>query len=789
MPDNRRNGHHSQHQELSLRDFWHLAVRHRLLVLAVAAAVLALAAVYTLRSAPVYESQTTLRIKEEKGSMSLLEDLAPLTGGGQSEIETEMVVLESRQIADQVVDSLSLHVSVNEPRVRRAALFSAVRAPRDVPAGRYELRRRGDGAYDVRRLEGTGQVPAQPLRAGVPATIGGVALTLRPGIGAERVELEVRSFRRTVDDLRETLKVSRPDLKAQVVAVRFRDTDPDMASAVPNATASEFIAYKRRNSKSESSSTVAFLRQQVEGYETQLRGAEGQLRAFREGSQVVSLTAEATEQVKRLAQLQAERDELTAERSALVSVLQRIETASASANSPAPYREIASFPSFLANRAVQDVLGNLIQLENQRAELLVRRTDASVDVQGINERIDQLENQLLSTARGYLQGLDSQLTAVNQSLGRFSGLLTSIPSKEIEFARLARQQTLLQDIYTLLQTRLKEAEIQEAVEPGDVQVVDNALVPEKPVAPRPVLNLAVALMLGLGLGVGAAFVRQVLDTRVRSKDDALQATAGLPVLGTIPRIRMAPLPGAPRVRVGGTALPERLVASADPGNPASEAYRALRTSLTFSNVERPPQVVVVTSAMPGDGKSTSASNLAVTLAQQGTRTLLVDADLRRGVLHNTFGLDQSPGLTHVLHGMSLDEAVREVPLEGLTQPLQFLAAGAFPPNPAETLGSPRMRELIALLRERYDTIVFDAPPLNLVTDAAVLGRSADVTLLVTRVGVTEKAALQHAAEQLQLIGTSVGGLVLNDIDVRTAGYHGYGVYGYAANGSNGKGRG
>lgn len=783
-----------QHQEFSLRDLWHLAMRHRLLVLGTAGTVLLLAALYTKAASPVFESAATLRIKETKGSMSLLEDLAPLTGGGRSEIETEMAVLESRQIADEVADSLSLHVQVVEPSVPRSAILSQVRAGREVRPAQYELTRRADGTYGVERLKGRGGALPQAIRPGQPVVLDGVRLTLRPGVDAERVEVRVASFRRTVEYLRATLKVSRPDLKAQIVAVRFRHTDPQIAAAVANATTEGFIAYKRRNSKSESSSTVQFLREQVGGYEEQLRGAEGELRAFREGSQVVSLTQEATEQVKRLASLQAERDQLIGERTALSGLLSRIESASRDANSPAPYREIAAFPSFLANRAVQDVLSNLIQLENQRAELLVRRTDESVDVQGFTQRIAQLETQLLSTARGYLQGLDSQISAVNQSLGAFSGMLETIPSKEIEFARLARRQELLEGIYTLLQTRLKEAEIQEAVEPGDVQVVDNALVPERPVSPRPVLNMMVALIFGLTAGVGVAFIRQVLDTKVRSKEDALVATGGLPVLGTIPRIRpfaastaTALAGGKGNGRLGtaaAAAVPHRLVTSVDPGSPASEAYRALRTSLTFSDLDRPPQVVVITSAMPGDGKSTSSANLAITLAQQGTRTLLVDADLRRGVLHNTFGVDQSPGLTHVLHGLSLDEAVREVPLPGSPVPLYFLSAGAFPPNPAETMGSPRMRELLLKLREKFEVVIFDAPPLNLVTDAAVLGRSADATLLVTRVGITQKGALAHAAEQLRLLGTRVGGLVLNDIDTRTAGYHGYGTYGYAA--TNGK---
>jgi tyrosine-protein kinase Etk/Wzc len=183
--------------------------------------------------------------------------------------------------------------------------------------------------------------------------------------------------------------------------------------------------------------------------------------------------------------------------------------------------------------------------------------------------------------------------------------------------------------------------------------------------------------------------------------------------------------------------------------------------------------------MPGDGKTTSAANLAITLAQQGVRILLIDGDLRRGVLNSVFGTPREPGLSNVLLGVGkLEQAVRSIDL-GQNGSLDFLSTGTLPPNPAELLGSQRMRKLLAELEDKYDAILIDSPPLNIVTDAAVLGTVADGVVIVARAGVTEKQALMYASEQLANVHAPLLGAVLNDVDFASNRYYGmYGKYGY-----------
>jgi capsular exopolysaccharide synthesis family protein len=788
-------------ESFTFRDFWYTIVSQRWLVLGVTAAAVLLSGFVVSRQQPRFKSEATLRVNAgAEGAANPLEAITPITGGAETELATDMVVLRSRQVAEVVAESLSLNLRLMEPARPRHRVLLPLRVPRNTPTGTFELTRESGTEYSMRAVSGpTAGQPARRVRIGVPFEVNGATIAIAPklvGSAPEKVVFAFGPLTAAAAGLRGSLEVYRPDPRAQVVHIRFDSGDPKLAADVPNAISRHFIQYKAAASQQEARSTVEFLREQVSNYEGELARAESRLQSFREQEQVVNLQDEATQQVRRLAELQGSVEQLRSERDALTTLLAKVRAGSQTAGEPSPYRQLAAFPSFLQNPAVNNILNTLTDLENQRTQLLVRRTTENLDVQGLDQRIRELELHLYRVAQNHVESLDSQIRSEDASLRRFGTQIQLIPAREVQYARLAREQELLTQMYTLLQTRLKEAEIRNAVEPSTVEVIDEALIPKNPYMPRPFRSLFLAGVLGLITACALAVSRRALDTRIRTREDAQAATGGAPILGAIPRIRVATAGHAPgangaspdgkkkgRRRVALSAVsPEalqtsRIVTRIDPHSPASEAYRSLRTNLTFSSIEHPPQVVVVTSALPGDGKSTSAANLAVTLAQQGTRTLLIDGDVRRGVLHQVFELPQSPGLTNALLGREeLERVVYRVPLDG-ENALDVIPAGVFPPNPSEILGSQRMHNLLALLREKYEMIIVDAPPLNLVTDAAVLGTSADTTILVARVGITDKRALQHAATQLFHLNAPLAGVVLNDIDLSGGSYYGY-SYGY-----------
>lgn len=785
-----RNGRRSD-EIVQLRDLWNLLARNKWLILGclVLSGILGLA--YTSTRVPVWDARVSIRIEEERSSMPVLDVLQTISQGSQ--VETEMEVLRSRTLAKEVVDSLNLQLRVAEPKTRaRDELLGRIHVEPWAPKAEYRLERSADARYRIVDLsDGSDAGTVSPSE---PAVLPGVTFTLAPGaLEYDVLELRVQAFDEAVGALQATLTVGRPNRDAGIVVARYESADTQLVHQVPNLLADLFIARRLQVQKTEARSTVDFLGEQIDTLSRQLTEAEERLREFRQGEQVVSLEAEATAQVTQLARLQAERNQLDAERAALQDLLdeiRRAEEANPTApGEPSPYRRLIAFPSLLRNQAASELLRSLNEIEDERADLLRRRTAEEPDVVALTRRKEALEEQLRSIATTYLEGLTKQVSSMDQTLERFGTQLSRIPGKEVQYARLERRQKLLEEIYTLLQTRLKEAEIAEAVEDPSVRVVDQAELYDQPIRPRPVVNLAVSLILGLVVGVGGAFTREYMDDTVHTREDMQRATGGAPVLGMIPRIREAgwknggrsgKRKGVKAKQNGAGHLESRLVTGRDPRNPVSEAYRSLRTNITFSNPDRPPKTLVFTSPMPQDGKSTSAANLAITLAQQGIRAVLIDADLRRGVLHSVFKTPREPGLTDVLASQSaLEDALQQLEL-GSSGRLDFLPTGTLPPNPSELLGSESMRALLQSLEESYEAVILDSAPLNVVTDAAVLGTKADGVVLIARASVTDRGAVHYAVEQLRNVRAPILGSVLNDVDFRRDGRYSskYGKYGY-----------
>lgn len=766
-----------------LRELVNFIQRNRALVLGVPAAVMVAAILFVYLAVPIYQADSWIRIDEQKSNLPVLEALQTISSGEQ--IQTELAVLQRRPLAEEVVDSLGLNLVVSDPaRVPRQRLMEQLSADRSAPARAYRLEREESGF--VLSAEDS-DAPLGRYSAGQAVVVEGARFRLTPeALDHDAIEFELVPFDDAVRGFRETLGVTRPDRDADLLRLRYQSPDRIMVRDIPNTLARFFIRQRQDVRKTEARSTVVFLREQIGTMSGQLVEAEDELRRFRERENIVDLETEGEVKVSRFAELRAERDMLNTERQALADMLQAATVRAEAVDdplAPSPYRDLIAFPSLFANFAVGELYGSLATVENQRAELLNRRRPADPDVEVLTGRIKGLERQLRNITVTYLEGLTQQVAGLNEDLAEFRQELGAVPAKEVQYARLMRQAEVLDEIYTLLQTRLHEAQIAAAVEDPSVRIVEPAAVPVDPIKPSKPLSLVLALVLGLALGGGAAFLRENMDTSIHTREDLQEVAPALPVLGLIPRIPEAATNGArprPGVPLGAAAddLSHRLIAGRDPRSPVSEAYRSMRTNISFSSLDRPQRTLVFTSALPGDGKSTSASNLAITFAQQGQRCLLVDADMRRGVLHEVFGELRAPGLSDVLVGeVDVDEAIRQVDL-GESGTLAFLSSGTLPPNPAELVGSDRTRRLLQDLSAKYDTVILDAPPLNLVTDAALLGTGADGVVVVARSGVTERGAVSYALDQLAAVKAHVIGAVLNDIDVRKDRF--YGSYGMAS---------
>lgn len=300
----------------------------------------------------------------------------------------------------------------------------------------------------------------------------------------------------------------------------------------------------------------------------------------------------------------------------------------------------------------------------------------------------------------------------------------------------------------------------EGASPVSVQTVQDAVAPTRPSSPNVPLNIALGLLIGLGVGIGLAALRTVLDTRIHSTHDIAQVTDA-PIIG--------------RINYDPEAKKRPLVVHVDPRNPRAEAFRALRTNLQFLNVEGGPRSFVVTSSIPGEGKSTTACNLAISLADTGARVALVDGDLRLPRVAHYMGIEGGVGLTDVLIGRA---ELADVIQRWGRAALYVLPSGRIPPNPSELLGSTAMVNLLATLTAEFDYVIIDAPPLLLVTDAAVISKFTGGAMLAAASGRTKKAEISGSSSVLESIGSRLVGVIVTMLPSKGPDSYGYGVYGY-----------
>ena len=764
-------------QQSPARSALEFVTRNRWLILGVPTLMLVATLFFVNWTTPVYSGLAKVRIDEDRSNIAVLDALKELSQGAS--IYTEIAELRSRSVAEDVVDSLSLHLQMTSPkRPPRSTIFSSIDLGRTTSKTTYVLEKKNADAFT---LSGTG-MPATEVRIGQAFRIAGGTLVLaRDAVEHDRIEFDVVPFQVAVRGFQDDLNVARPEREADIVDIAYQSTDRELAHRVPNATAALFIARRQSVKTQEARNTVAFLDDQLDTLGIQMRSLEAGLQRFREGESVISPQAEGEAQVNRLARFQADRDMAEAEYSSLSKLVNEAQNTTVAAGGQSPFRKLLGYPSILKNAAASELIRALNEAEGKRAELLTRLTPQDPDVQIMTAHINAMEEQLRGIVATNLQGLSNQIGSYNALLARNADELKRIPAKEIQYARLNREAKVTEEIYTELQSRRKESQIIAAVQDPTVRVVDPAISPIRPIKPNKPFSLVLALLLGTALGMAAGFMRETLDTTIHTREE-LQAQSGtVPVLGTIPRIREA------RAGVNGERVwwrirpapahltPElrrsRLVAGRNPRGAASEAYRTLRTNIAFARAEKPAKTMVFTSPAPGDGKSTSSSNLAITLAQQGLRAIMIDADMRRGALHEAFDVPQLPGLSDYLLGsVSLEDVIRNVQLEGA--PFAFIPTGTLPPNPAELLSSPRMQALLEHLEGEYDAVIFDAPPLNVVTDAAILGARTDGVIVVVRAGVTDRSALRYALDQMESVRARVLGCVLNDVDEKRERYYG-----------------
>jgi len=552
-----------------------------------------------------------------------------------------------------------------------------------------------------------------------------------------------------------------------------------IAMDVANAVAREYAAFAKEAVQDQARTKSAFISKQLEVQLGRLSAAQNDRKRFLEVNGLTDLASEQAALSGRIYSLETERQAAILERENYRAVQGELGSADTTTER---LRRLVGTGAVASNSAVKDLYDRWFALSTTRQGL--------VDTRNLDIReFARVDSQIATTKRDLQTAVDDYFLQLGQRIGSYESQIANLrkdtgrfPTLAADDARLLAAERTLQKIYDDLQVQYQLARITEAVDVAVVRPIDSASLPAAPVSPNRRRDAMLAAALGIFLGMAAAVVLDRLDDSVRSPDDIAEQL-GLSVLGMIPAIKLD------ANRPGSVVTMERLVTHANPRSPVAEAYRSLRTNLAFARAREEIKTLVLTSPGPADGKSTTVANLAITFAQQGQRTLLIDADLRRAVLDKTFSVPRSPGLTEVIVGEAeLSAAVNETAVPNLF----VLGSGHFPPNPSELLGSGAMRNVLREAKEQFDVILFDSPPLLAVTDAAVLATMVDGTVLVVRMGATARQAVRRALGQLRAVHGRVLGSVMNDVDLRKSSYYGgygYAYYAYYGSESNGNGNG
>ena len=369
-----------------------------------------------------------------------------------------------------------------------------------------------------------------------------------------------------------------------------------------------------------------------------------------------------------------------------------------------------------------------------------------------------------------LQALQAKKRALDEVIRQYETQFDRIPQTSMELARLQRTRQSDEKLFLVLQEKYNEANITEQSNLGYIEIIEPAAIPFRPSSPKQLVNLLLGAIFGLAIGLGFVFLKEYTDVRVQTVDDLKRR--GLKVIGAVASMNSSVenFDAIAKDKAGKKGLDPHIIMHYYPFSPVAESYRQLRTNLQFAHESIAPKVLMVSSPMPGEGKSTTVANLAIAFAQSGRKVLLIDADLRKPTADTLFGVRREPGLSDILSGASTVQAALQ---PTAVEHLSIIACGVIPPNPSEILGSEKMRELVAQFKEAYDIVMFDSSPVLAVTDPAILATLADAVILVVSAGTSRVQNLEHANEILANVGGQLVGVVLNNLDQR----HSYG-FGY-----------
>lgn len=709
-------------REPHLYDYLIILRKHQWLILSFLLTVVTLVSIATFRMKPVYVASARIEIDREN------ENILPFQGGDpyaylmdqENYIETQSKILASETLALQTIRSAGL-------------------------AGHPDFSEEG-----------------KPLEA---IAVGSLANRKRPPeVGAFLGSLTVKRVPNST-----------------LLDVTFESTDPQLAARVLNAHIENFIERNFRSRYEATTQASSWLGDQLNELKIRVEKSEDARIAYERQNQIWTIDDKQSITTQRLGEINKELTEAQSERMKKEALYQLAQAGS-----------LDSLPEVRESDLLQDLFKKRTDAYTQYTAALNQYGPNFPRVQRLEEQLKEFDTLIDTEKKNIVTSIENAYRAARQrelllqeALDQQKGETNQMAERLVQYNILKREAEANKSLYEGLLTKLKEAGIASGLRSSNIRVVDAAMIPSSPARPAKARNIALALLVGLVGGIGLALLREYMDNTVKTPDD-IEMLARLPSLAVVPAFtgpngrgrRHRLLRGA---ATNGQETRVELVSHQLPKSHISEAFRALRTALLLSQADHSPQVILVTSPLPREGKTTTAANLAVTLARLGDKTLLMDADLRKPGIGRALALGDGKyaGLSSYLAGVSSLDLVT-IP-HPVIENLAAIPTGPLPPNPADLLSSRKITEAIAELRTKYKFIVIDSPPIMAATDAVILSVLADGVLLVVRSGDTPKGAFTRSRDLLASVKCRLLGVVLNAVDSHAPDYYysyRYYPYGY-----------
>ncbi|MBI5885678.1 MAG: polysaccharide biosynthesis tyrosine autokinase [Deltaproteobacteria bacterium] len=719
--------------EIHLLDYWRVLLKRRHIAISVLVAAVGLTAIYSFLLTPVYQGTARILIDlERNGTMNFSEDGAAVIQMRDTSdyFKTQTEILASRSFADRVVRKAKLDKNPYylEKLARRnnSIVNSVAGAVKDAIGSVFPPK--------VTQIEGFADLQSEQ--------------ELDPGL-TDIVLDEV-----SVETGRD----------GNIMTLQYQSESPVVAAAMANAAAEAYIEHNLEIRVRPYRSAVEWLSARLVEIRAKVESSEKALQQYKEGKGIVSfeskenvITQKLGELVTQMVVVQGKRAEAEVRYNQIKSVI----------NSP---ELLYTVPDIMNNLVIQGLRNEELGLKKKISEMSEtygqkhpQMIKAKNELDSVQKNIRDEARKMLNAAKIEYEISRNRETSLEKEVEDQKREVLTLSQKAIDFNVLAGESESNKQFYEILLKKLQEASLSSGINISGAQVIDPAVVPQSPVRPRKAFNLLLALFAGAFGGVLAAMFVEYMDDTIKGPED-VDRLFQTPCLGVVPSSNEGEGP---------------LYVKADAKSSIVEAYRGIRTGILLSSVDNALKVILVTSTTPSEGKTTTAANLAVSMALMGEKVLLIDLDMRRHNVHEVFGLDNTVGISDMIinHGI-LPGAEKDAP--GIPN-LKVITGGTVAPNPAEILASAHLASIVSGLRGRYDRIIIDSPPLVIFSDSLILSRIVDGTILVVWAGVTGKGLVDKCIQSLVNVNAKMLGVVINKFAVsgkRGSGYSSYSYYHY-----------